>query len=128
MATRIPVSSVSAFTNGATSLLCKFTNVTLTLDSDMEEGECLNDFWAKPEISGGSWKIDGPGMIDAAPYFLPLQISAPNTALALTIDLGDAGTFTGNAKIVSSSLDLAKRSMIKESVSLQGHGALAYAA
>lgn len=128
MATRVPVSSVTAFTNGATSLLCKFNNVTLSVDLDMEDGECLNDFWKKVEVAGGSWKIEGAGLIDAAPYFIPLMISAPNTALALTIDAGDAGAFTGNAKIMSSGLDLTKRSNIKETVSLVGHGALAYAA
>jgi len=81
---KVPASSLTVFTLDGTAVVCKTENVTLNIDVETEDGACLNDVWANPNVTGKAWSLEGSGMIDTTAFFTGKADTDPVLTVAIT--------------------------------------------
>ena len=121
---KIPASSLTVFTLDGTSVVGQFSQATLTVDVENEDGAAINDVWSSAVAAGKSWQLSCQGKLDTTAFAVGKAVSDPVVTVVFTTGAGD---YSGTALVSQATHGVTRRTLQDQSITLLGQGQLTVA-
>lgn len=113
---------VSVFSLGGSSYLYDLDNATLSIEVETEDARGVGDLWSHSWSTSKSWGLDAELFVATSATL----VADADQLVTVSFNTG-ANTYTGNGVLKSTSHSVGKSGLQKQSIKIEGQGALTIA-